>query len=171
MKSKIIPTIIAIVCAMFFVIMLLAILFAPELKYTTDNTVELNATIVRVVMTKNQDKVSYVVYTDEYGDKLYIENATTLINHAYFNTLGNGQKVSVLIPDSLFIYIDEVSCVPIVAMETEGHAVMTLDSSNIYEKKLRGRAIITGCVAELVSILIIIWCIVHIKSPGKRSVN
>jgi len=170
MKTKVLPIILIVMFSLLFTVTLMIIVCLPALEYTTDNTVILSVTIVRIVKVKNHNDISYIVYTEEYEDKLQIENAEAISNYAYFNTLKKGQTIEVAIPDFWFEVIDKADAVLIVSLKADGNNVITLESSNLQERKTKGGINATGFVVMSISIFIIVRCIMQIKRGAREHI-
>ena len=132
-------------------------------RLTEINTTEFTATIENVEIMKAKNGDYCTVYTEEYGDKLAVHNAESIIDINAFKNLRTGQPIFFRIENVWIDQIESMPFIPIAALKTVEKEIMTLDSRNKYDENILLEMTKIGTILGAVFLLIVIHCILLLK--------
>ena len=128
------------------------------------NTIEIAATVTEVRIAGEGDYEHYIVYTEEYGDKISTYNFRGIADMDDYTSLRSGQRVLFRTMSGWIDDSEQVTFIPIYSMKTEsGQVIVSLDDYNEYMSQDRFRASIAGVVASFFLLLVSVYCILLLK--------
>ena len=132
-------------------------------EYSEINTTEFTATVRGVEIKGEDTHTHYIIYSEEYGDKLNTYNIRRIGDISDFDNLKKGQTVFFRMENIWLNQYEDMTFFPIISIRTEEKEIVSLSDYNSEKEALRFAPTIAGVVVALIFLCLSLYCIFLLK--------